>query len=147
MGVNMQEKEVSLLNEQLKLTYIINEFFSCDAMYYDVNSFNLAQHLLENGVTFREEKQKFKYHIYYEKYNILYRGYVSYIRIVETDDIYHEVGKIVCSSIESVRRISYTKAIAKKSKIEHFFVEKGYEKVNDTLWHRPCPKSEDKDNE
>lgn len=143
MGVNMQEKEKSLLNEQSKLTYIINEFFGCDAMYYDVNSFDLAQFLLENGVIFREEKQKLKYHIYYEKYNIFYRGYVSYIEIVETDDIYHEVGKIICSSIESVRRISYTKPTAKKSEIERFFAEKGYEKVDDTLWHRPCPKDED----
>ena len=58
MGVNMKEK--SLLNEQLKLTYIINDFFGCDAMYYDVNSFDLAKHLLDNGITLSEKAEPAK---------------------------------------------------------------------------------------
>ena len=29
---------------------IINNFFGCDAAYFDVNPFDLATHLLNNGV-------------------------------------------------------------------------------------------------
>ena len=33
-----------------KLTETINDFFGCDAMYYDVDSYALAQHLVSHGV-------------------------------------------------------------------------------------------------
>ena len=39
-----------------KLIDIINSFFGCDAAYYDVNPFDLATHLIANGVRL-EEKQ------------------------------------------------------------------------------------------
>lgn len=53
-----------------KLIDIINDFFGCDAAYYDVNPFDLATHLIENGVTIasddfiisqvsQEEEEKF----------------------------------------------------------------------------------------
>jgi len=64
----MKEKETSLLNEQSKLTYIINEFFGCDAMYYDVNSFDLAKHLLDNGVTLSEKTEPSKEENFVKKY-------------------------------------------------------------------------------
>ena len=32
------------------LIEIINEFFGCDAAYYDVNPYDLAHHLIANGV-------------------------------------------------------------------------------------------------
>ena len=34
----------------LQLVEIINKFFGCDASYFDVNPFDLAMHLLDNGV-------------------------------------------------------------------------------------------------
>lgn len=33
-----------------KLVEFINEFFGCDAAYFDVNPFDLAMHLIEKGV-------------------------------------------------------------------------------------------------
>lgn len=60
MGVNMQEKITSLVNEHLKLAYIINEFFGCNAMSCDVNSFELAKHLLDNGITLTEKAEPAK---------------------------------------------------------------------------------------
>ena len=38
-------------NTREKLIDIINNFFGCDAAYYDVNPFDLATHLIANGVT------------------------------------------------------------------------------------------------
>lgn len=35
-----------------KMIDIINDFFGCDAAYFDVNPFDLATHLIANGVTF-----------------------------------------------------------------------------------------------
>ena len=34
-----------------KLIDIINNFFGCDAAYFSVNPFDLASHLIDNGVT------------------------------------------------------------------------------------------------
>lgn len=34
-----------------KLVEIINDFFGCDAAYFDVNPFDLAAHMIDNGVT------------------------------------------------------------------------------------------------
>lgn len=144
----MRDKAIEVSHDQLKLTYIINDFFGCDAMYYGVNSFDLAIHLFENGVTLTEKVDniKVRYYIHFEKYNSLYRGYISYICLAYTNDIYHEVGKIICSSLEKVRRISYTKAIASEKQLQDFWIEEGYSKIDDTLWYKLCPKSEDEDN-
>lgn len=38
-----------------KLIEAINEFFGCDAAYYDVNPFDLATHLIAKGVTFAKD--------------------------------------------------------------------------------------------
>ena len=48
------------------------------------------------------------YSIHYHKYSIFADNYVRFIEDVETDDIYHEVGKIICSSLERISKISYT---------------------------------------
>lgn len=37
-----------------KLIDIINDFFGCDAAYFDVNPFDLANHLIDNGVFISE---------------------------------------------------------------------------------------------
>lgn len=47
------------------------------------------------------------YRIFYQKYNIFSRKYLDYVKIVSTDDIYREIGKIVVKSIENVRNIHY----------------------------------------
>lgn len=44
------------MSEREKLIEIINDFFGCDAAYYDINPLDLAIHLLANGVRL-EEKQ------------------------------------------------------------------------------------------
>jgi hypothetical protein len=38
------------MSEIEKLVDIINDFFGCDAAYFDVNPFDLATHLLSKGV-------------------------------------------------------------------------------------------------
>ena len=37
-----------------KLAELINEFYGCDPMYYDVDVLAMAQHLIANGVTVLE---------------------------------------------------------------------------------------------
>lgn len=37
-----------MIDEQRKITEIINDFFGADAMYFDVDSYALAKHLIEN---------------------------------------------------------------------------------------------------
>ena len=48
------------------------------------------------------------YSIHYHKYNIFANNYVRYIKDAETDDIYYEVGKMMCQSLERISKISYT---------------------------------------
>lgn len=38
------------MTEKERLIEIINDFFGCDAAYFDVNPFDLATHLLDSGV-------------------------------------------------------------------------------------------------
>ena len=38
------------MNDREKLIEIINNFFGCDASYFGVHPYDLATHLLENGV-------------------------------------------------------------------------------------------------
>jgi hypothetical protein len=40
-----------------KLVDIINDFFGCDAAYFDVNPFDLARHLIDNGVMIMPSKK------------------------------------------------------------------------------------------
>ena len=37
-----------------KLVELLTEFYGCDPMYYDVNAFAIADHLIANGVTVQE---------------------------------------------------------------------------------------------
>ena len=75
-----------------------------------------------------------RYNIYYRKYNILARDYVPYIKVVETDDIYHEIGKMSCTSLEKIESISYTKPTASREECEKYWTERGYEKLSNNLW-------------
>ena len=47
------------------------------------------------------------YRLYIRKYSILHNDYVTYEKIVKTNDIYHEIGYIYCTSIEHIKRIDY----------------------------------------
>ena len=48
-----------------------------------------------------------KYKLYIRKYNIMLNDYTTIEKVVETDDIYHEIGYIYCTSIEHIKRIDY----------------------------------------
>ena len=75
-----------------------------------------------------------RYHIYYRKYNIFANDYIPYIKIIYTDDIYHEIGKMICTSLEKIESIRYTKPKASKEDCEKLWTERGYQKVDDKLW-------------
>lgn len=48
-----------------------------------------------------------KYKLWIRKYNLLKNDYEVVERIVETNDIYHEIGYIYCTTIEEIKRIDY----------------------------------------
>ncbi len=63
------------------------------------------------------------YLLYIRKYDILCGGYNLYVYKVDTDNIYRIIGKIVCTSIEEIKRIDYVIYTEEKEK---FWKEKGY---------------------
>lgn len=75
-----------------------------------------------------------RYNIYYTKYNILARDYIPYVKVVDTDDIYHEVGKMICTSLEKIDTIRYTQPKASQEDCEKLWTESGYQKIFDNLW-------------
>jgi hypothetical protein len=50
------EVEGTVVSDKEKMVDAINNFFGCDAAYFDVNPFDLADHLIARGVRL-EEKQ------------------------------------------------------------------------------------------
>lgn len=48
-----------------------------------------------------------RYKLFIRKYNIFSNDYDVIVKIVDTDDIYHEVGYIYCTSLEDIERIDY----------------------------------------
>ena len=54
----------------------------------------------------RELKMKV-YKIYVTKYDITLNDYTTFKIIVETEDIFHEIGKIYCTSEEKIKDIRY----------------------------------------
>lgn len=50
-----------------------------------------------------------KYKIFIRKYDITKNDYVVIEEVITTCDIYHEIGKIYCTSIEDIKRIDYVK--------------------------------------
>ena len=86
-----------------------------------------------------------RYNIYYTKYNIMARDYIPYIKVVYTNDIYHEIGKMICTSIERIDRISYTEPRASEEACEKYWLEEGYERLSNNLWflsEKPEPEPE-----
>lgn len=47
------------------------------------------------------------YKLFIRKYNIMKNDYEVVEKIVKTDDIYHEIGYLYCTTLEEIRRIDY----------------------------------------
>lgn len=47
------------------------------------------------------------YKLFIRKYNMVLNDYVTIEKVVKTNDIYHEIGYIYCTSIEHIKRIDY----------------------------------------
>ena len=87
-----------------------------------------------NQNTIPQERKR--YNLYYSKYNIFARGYVRYVEVIESTDIYHEIGKKICTTLEHIKRISYTEPKATREECEELWLQGGYEKISNNLWRR-----------
>ena len=76
--------------------------------------------------------KKKRYNVYYTKYNILVNAYVPYIEVVETDDIYHFIGKMMYTTFEKIDRIRWTEPKASREKCEELWVSNGYVKIDNS---------------
>lgn len=47
------------------------------------------------------------YKLFIRKYNLFANDYIVYEQIVKTNDIYHTIGYIYCTSLEHIKRIDY----------------------------------------
>ena len=47
------------------------------------------------------------YKLFIRKYNIMKNDYEVVEQIVKTNDIYHEIGYIYCTTLEEIERIDY----------------------------------------
>lgn len=79
-------------------------------------------------------QEKKRYNLYYSQYNIFARGYIRYVEVIECTDIYHEIGKKICTSMEHIKRISYTEPKATRKECEELWEQSGYEKISDGFW-------------
>lgn len=84
-----------------------------------------------------------RYHIYYRQFNILARTDIPYIRVVETDDIYHEIGKMICNALEKIESISYTQPKASQEDCEKLWTKRGYRKITRDTWIMDSPPKEE----
>lgn len=64
------------------------------------------------------------YLLYIRKYSIIANDYVLYVYKVTTDNIYRIIGKIVCTSMEHIKRIDFNEWLQER---EDFWKEQGYE--------------------
>lgn len=83
-----------------------------------------------------KQQEKKRYNLYYSMYNIFARGYVRYVEVIESTDIYHEIGKKICTTMEHIKRISYTEPKATREECEELWLQGGYEKISSNLWRR-----------
>ena len=58
------------------------------------------------------------YKLFIRKYDIGVNDYVVVERIIKTDDLYHEIGKIYCQSIEEIKRIDYKELKTNKEEMK-----------------------------
>ncbi len=64
------------------------------------------------------------YLLYVRKYSIITNDYVLYVYKVTTDNIYRIIGKIVCTSMEHIKRIDFNEWMQER---EDFWKENGYD--------------------
>ena len=76
--------------------------------------------------------KKQRYIIYYRKYNIFGNCYLRYIRVVETEDIYHIIGKMICTTLEKIEQIWYSAAKLSLEKYEAHWTELGYRQIDNS---------------
>lgn len=50
-----------------------------------------------------------KYKLFIKKYNFIKNNYEVVEKIIETKDIYHEIGYIYCTTLEEIKRIDYVR--------------------------------------
>ena len=67
------------------------------------------KHYVEFGIIFfRVGSDSLKtYKLFICQYNILKNNYVTYAKIVKTNDIYHEIGYLYCTELQHIIRIDY----------------------------------------
>lgn len=73
-----------------------------------------------------------RYNIYYQQYNIIVNDYISYIRVVETNDVYHIIGEMICNSLEAIKNIRYTEPKASREACENLWQQRGYRQLGDS---------------
>lgn len=66
-----------------------------------------------------------RFNIYYRKYVIFGRAYGSFVKVVYTDNIYEEIGKLICNSLEHIDTIRYTKPRASFEECEKLWLDSG----------------------
>ena len=84
-----------------------------------------------------------RYNIYYNQFSIIARAYVPHIQVVDNEDVYHVIGKLICSSLEEIKNIRYSKPKATQEECEAFWLERGYRKFSENLWVLEDPKNKD----
>ena len=75
-----------------------------------------------------------RYNIYYRKYSIIANDFIPFVKVVNTDDIYHEIGKMICTSLEKIERISYTEPKVSQEECEKLWTDAGYRKLSYNIW-------------
>lgn len=80
-----------------------------------------------------------RYNIYYRKFNIFANKDIPCIKVIDTDDIFHEIGKMICTSLEKIEEIRYTEPKASQEDCEKLWIERGYRKIADNIWAKVCP--------
>ena len=53
--------------------------------------------------------------------------------MIESTDIYHEIGKMICTTLEHIKRISYTEPKATREECEELWMQAGFEKIDTNL--------------
>ena len=84
-----------------------------------------------------------RYNIYYNQYNIIARDYVPHIQVVDTDNVYAVIGKLICTSLEKIENIRYSQPKASQEECEALWLEHGYRKYSGNLWALYDPKYKD----
>ena len=72
---------------------------------------------------------------------MIVNDYVPYVELITTEDIYHEVGKIICRSLEDIRGVRYTKVQISKEESIELLERVGYRRIDGTkTWVREAPR-------